>query len=119
MSIPARLLPLLVGTLFVTAAGLLGPASAVANETGCTPLNVMVFESRVHVKCVETVGNIAYFAASTEDSGNASRVLNVLSTALAAGRTLSIIYDPADTSGAAIGCQINDCRLIQGVALWQ
>jgi len=97
----------------------LGVSTAAAGETICTPGNVMVFYNRVHVKCVETVGGIQYFAAPTTDAAHVSRVLTILSTALAAGRQLSIIYDPADTSGSAFGCAAGDCRIIQAAAFWQ
>jgi hypothetical protein len=96
-----------------------GISGVLAAETICTPSNVMVFYNRVHVKCVETVGGIQYFAAPTDDAAHVSRVLTILSTALAAGRQLSIVYNPADTSGTAFGCQANDCRTIQAAAFWQ
>ena len=94
-------------------------AAAEAAEVSCTPENVAVFPTRVHVKCTTAFSGIRYFAASTADAAHAARVLSLLSTALAAGRTVNVFYDPADTSGAGIGCQANDCRLIQGVAFWQ
>ncbi|GAB4280611.1 MAG: hypothetical protein Kow0092_36210 [Deferrisomatales bacterium] len=96
-----------------------GPAPARAAEVSCTPVNVGVFPSRVHVKCSASFSGVQFFAASTADAAHAARVLSVLSTALAAGRTVNVFYDPGDTSGAAIGCQANDCRLIQGVVFWQ
>jgi hypothetical protein len=40
-------------------------------------------------------------------------------TAVAARRPLSILYDPNDLSGAAIGCLNADCRLIQSVELFR
>ena len=81
----------------------------------CTPVNVGVFDPRVHVQC--NSGSISFFAKSTANANQAARVLSVLSIAHATGRTLNIEYDPADTSGTAIGCQANDCRLILGVIL--
>jgi hypothetical protein len=84
----------------------------------CTPANVAVFDQRVHVKCTaSTPGGIRYFAKATEDADAVARVLSLLSIALVTGRTLDIRYDPADTSGTAIGCQSNDCRLIVAVGL--
>jgi hypothetical protein len=84
----------------------------------CTPANVAVFEERVHVKCTASApGGIRYFAKATADADAAARVLSLLSIAQVTGRTLDIRYDPADTSGATIGCQANDCRLIVAVGL--
>jgi hypothetical protein len=78
----------------------------------CTPADVAIYSERLHVKCTAEVGGIWYFAAPTSNAAHAARVLSLLSTAHAAGRTLDILYDPDDLSGAAIGCQTSDCRLI-------
>jgi hypothetical protein len=68
------------------------------------------------VRCTAAVGGgIVYFAYATADAPAAARVLSVLSTAHVAGRTLGITYEAGDTSGTAIGCLANDCRLILGV----
>jgi hypothetical protein len=97
-----------------------GPASPSAETwTNCTPLNVAAYSNRIHVKCVETVGGIQWFAASTANAANAARILSLLSTAQAAGRTLSILYDPDDTSGTSIGCAATDCRLLHAAAILQ
>jgi hypothetical protein len=84
----------------------------------CTPANVAVFDERVHVKCTASAPDgIRFFAKATADADAAARVLSLLSIAQVTGRTLDIRYDPADTSGATIGCQPNDCRLILAVGL--
>jgi hypothetical protein len=85
----------------------------------CVPVGVVTYRIRVHIHCAAAVGGISYFAVSTTDTAYAARVLSTISTAQVAGRTLSIIYDPADLSGASIGCQTNDCRLILGVGFGQ
>jgi hypothetical protein len=92
-------------------------AAAAPTDTFCTPDQVVVFTNapRLHVHCAAAVGGISYFAVSTSDQAQAARVLSVISTALIAGRTLVIRYDPNDLSGAAIGCLNSDCRLIQAV----
>jgi hypothetical protein len=95
------------------------PTSPNAEWSKCTPLNVAVFSSRVHVKCVEIVGGIQYFAASTANAANAARLLSLLNTAHVSGRQLDILYEPSDTSGAAIGCAASDCRLILGAGILQ
>jgi hypothetical protein len=92
-----------------------GDANA-ATWISCTPANIATYDSRVHVKCSAAVGGIQYFAAPTSDSENAARILSVISTARVAGRTLSILYDPADLSGASYGCLTDDCRPIIAVA---
>ncbi len=96
------------------------PNAAGLEWTLCNPTRVGVFPERIHVRCAEAAGgNIYFFALSTVDASHTARILSILSTALAAGRTLEILYDPADTSGTTIHCQENDCRLIVAVQFWQ
>ena len=83
----------------------------------CTPVNAGVFDTRIHVRCSVAVSGIFYFAAPTSNNNRAARILAMLSTAVAASHDLRIYYDPADTSGASIGCAASDCRLIQSVEL--
>ena len=126
----ARLLSLalvtvvILGAVFVAVPHLRSSAVAAAAPeanvwTTCTPVNVTVFTNRVHVKCAQSASGIYYFASSTQDAASAARFLSILGTAQAAGRTLSIWYNPADTSGAAWGCQSNDCRRMQAAAFGQ
>jgi hypothetical protein len=97
----------------------IGPSGATAIP--CTPIGVMTYtkSGRVHVECAAAVNGIRFFAVSTGDAANAARVLSTITTAQVAGRTLTILYDPADLSGASIGCQTNDCRLILAVGFGQ
>ena len=95
------------------------PASAASTFVSCTPIQVMNYGARIHVRCASPINGISYFAASTKDSAFVARTLMLLSTAQVAGRSLTILYDPADQSGAAIGCQTNDCRLIQAAGFGQ
>ena len=83
----------------------------------CTPNNVAAFSNRIHVRCNESYSGIRYFAYPTTNAAAAARYLSLLASAQVAGHTLSILYDPADTSGPAYGCLAGDCRPIQGVAL--
>ena len=103
----------------LAAALLLGLAPQVAKAAPvdgyCTPDQVIVWNNRVHVRCATLVGSFKYFAAPTSDQAHAARVLSVINTALVAGRTLIIRYDPVDLSGAAVGCLTSDCRLIQAI----
>ena len=91
----------------------------------CTPVNVAVFpkpsSSRVHVKCSPADGSIAFFALGVkDDGGDANRVLSILSTAIAANKQLTIIYETesnnVDAKSVCLGKQ--DCRLIRGVVMF-
>src|SRR5215471_1890607 len=74
-----------------------GPSSAAAAWVDCTPANVATFAGRVHVKCVATVsGGIQYFAVASSDTAFANRFMSIASSALVAGRTLSVLFDAAD-----------------------
>jgi hypothetical protein len=97
----------------------LGSRTAKAAETwvSCTPVRVVTYQARVHVQCATPIGGVTYFALSTQDSAFAARVLSIIATASVAHRTLTILYEPTDLSGAAIGCQNTDCRLIRGIGL--
>jgi hypothetical protein len=96
-----------------------GRVHAAPTWTSCTPVQIVTYTSRVHVRCAAAVGGITFFATSTENAANAARMLSVITSAQIAGRTLTILYDPADMSGAAIGCLASDCRLIQAVGFGQ
>jgi hypothetical protein len=107
-----------MAALAVVAGGLAaGPAVAAPVDVFCTANQVVVFTEapRLHVRCDESFGGVFFFANSTTDAAQASRILSVIQTALVAGRTLIIRYDPDDLSGAGIGCQTNDCRLIRAI----
>jgi hypothetical protein len=91
------------------------PLPAWAADASCVPVQVAVFTNRLHVRCAAAIGGIHYFAMATSDAALSARVLSVLTTAQVAGRTLGIEYEPSDTTGAAIGCQPADCRVIHGV----
>ena len=115
-------LPLAARTFCLFVLGMvLGSTRAQAAETfvSCTPVQIMTYQVRVHVKCAAAIGGVVFFAVSTQDSAHAARVLSVITAAQVAGRTPTILYDPADLSGAAIGCQTNDCRLIRAVGFGQ
>jgi hypothetical protein len=101
------------------ASGSTSQASAASTWVSCVPIAIVTFSSRVHVQCQTAISGVSYFAASTADAANVARVLSVITAAQVAGRTLAILYDPANTSGTAIGCQAADCRLIQAVGFGQ
>jgi hypothetical protein len=83
--------------------------------TSCTPTEIVTYQQRLHVRCAAAVGGISFFAVGTQDTAYAARVLSVITAAQVAGRTLTILFDPADQSGTAIGCLATDCRLIRAV----
>ena len=87
--------------------------NATADWYTCTSVGVATYAERIHVECSSPApGGIRFFALSTADSHNAARTLSVLSMAHVTGKSLEILYDPVDLSGAAFGCQENNCRLI-------
>jgi hypothetical protein len=93
------------------------PAPALANGFACTAQEVAVFPgSRIHIRCSPGDGAIFYFALSVANP-DASRILSLAATAVSARRPLFIGYDFNDTSGTAIGCRSNDCRLIGSLGL--
>jgi hypothetical protein len=83
----------------------------------CTPISVVAYKNRVHIRCQESYSGIIFFAASTTDQVFADRVLDFGTMAMTFDGKLDILYEPTNTSGASIGCQIDDCRLIDGIKL--
>ena len=97
-------------------------AEAAETWTTCTPVNVSVYSlgsKRIHVKCAQSVNGIRYFALSSSDSALMARVLSLITSAQIGGRTLSILYDPADLSGQAWGCANSDCRILRAAGFGQ
>ena len=107
----------LASAIGVGCALLLFPLSVSAKSFLCTAQEVAVFPGlRIHVSCNPGDGPIAFFVLSVGDP-DASRVLSLAATAVAARRSLLINYDPSDLSGAPIGCPNSNCRLIQAIFL--
>ena len=102
-----------------TCLGLLVPATARATEefVSCDPVAVATFASRIHVRCAASVGGgVFFFAHSTQNAVEVQRLLTVLTAAQVAGRTLSILTDLSDTSGASFGCGAADCRPLRAAS---
>ena len=83
----------------------------------CSPNLVVSANVRVVAHCasgyvINVSTTIYWFAYPTSDSGNASRMLSLFETAKAIGSTVTFYFDTNDLSGAAYGCQTNDCRAI-------
>ena len=85
--------------------------------TTCTPVNVAVFVgSRIHVRCAEVqAGAPVFYALSTEDR-DVDRILNTLTSAITAGKTLFIFYNKAASANPP-GCLEQDCRKIETAVL--
>lgn len=83
----------------------------------CTPLNVGALNNRIHVRCAESYGGVTYFAMPNDNPAHVARTLSLLSTGQVAGRTLSILYDPADLSGNDWGCAESNCRALHAVEI--
>jgi hypothetical protein len=96
---------------------LIGAMRANAAETSviCTPTGVATFSSRIHVRCAQSFSGIVFFAYRSSDSAGAARYMSIATSALISGRNIRIFYDPADLTGAGIGCQTHDCRLLTGL----
>lgn len=115
----ARSCALRLAAAFVCAAALLPAATAraAAEWVACDPVAVATFENRVHVRCAASVGGgIIYFARPSTDGAETQRFLSTLLAAQVAGRTLSILTDLADTSGAAFQCNPSDCRRLRAAS---
>ncbi len=105
---------------FVLFAAALATAVPSARAAGvwsdCVPVLTGSFANRIHVKCAASVGGgIRWFAADTTKADFANRFMSLVNTALVSGKTLSVYYDPADTSGTAFGCEAADCRRVIGI----
>ena len=83
----------------------------------CKPVETMVWTNRIHVRCEAPVdGKFPFFAVSTVDAKLANRMMVLMQAAQLSDRYLQIVFDAADTSGAAFGCNANDCRRIKALA---
>ncbi len=109
-------------TLFITALLILFTttlAQAESKWVNCSAANVGVFKSRIHVKCNESYSGISYFAYPTSDAASAARFLSILSAANLSGRTIQVLYNPADfTSATSYGCMAGDCRPFTALLLY-
>ena len=82
----------------------------------CTVLGVAAYTNRVHVRCAHSSGENVYFAVPTSDGAHADRVLHVATTAMTAGRTVTIWHARGYNELAdSIGCAYENCRLLLGI----
>ena len=99
---------------------LIGTHGASAAETAviCTPTGVATFPNRIHIRCAQSFSGVVFFAYGSSDSAGAARYMSMATSALISGRNARIFYDPADQSGASIGCRTTDCRLLRGLEIF-
>lgn len=117
---PAVATPANVATSVPPAPTVAAPVAQPQTGTArCVPVEVAAFTlaPKIHVKCQSPTDRILFFAVSTEDAASAERVLMIMTSALTAGRALSIVYDPSNLTGETIGCLPQDCRLIVSVSI--
>ena len=94
----------------------IGPAQAQDKFAACKPIETAAFGNRVHVMCETPVdGRFPYFAVSTADPRNASRMLALIAGAQLGDKFLSVLFDPSDTSATTFGCNANNCRNIKAL----
>ena len=93
-------------------------ASAAQTVVICTPKGVATFSNRIHIRCAQSFSGVFFFAYGSKDSAGAARYMSMATSALISGRNVRIFYDPADQSGASIGCQTSDCRLLRGLEIF-
>jgi hypothetical protein len=105
----------LLGIFWLAFGMLASPVLAAEIEIECTPNLVFVHRERLSVRCDQSVDGIIFFVSPTENAPQAARALTVIQSALLTGRSLFIQFDPNDLSGDRIGCEVGNCRLIQGI----
>lgn len=88
-----------------------------ADQFACAPLGIADFGTHVRLNCNGGPNEIHDFAIGTADPNRAARIMALGAGAILGGLNLDVSYDLQDTSGAAIGCDPNSCRLIQALAL--
>lgn len=98
---------------------LLGPSSFAAPVWGpCKPVEMLVAANRVHARCEQPIaGQVTYVAVSTARVRDVARTMNVIEAAQLGDRSLNVLIDVNDLSGAGFGCATVDCRHIQEIAL--
>jgi len=90
----------------------------------CTPTEVAIFfDSRFHIKCSRAlqVGrygdvDIYYFSISTDDPDDLNYALNIATSAIVAGKRLTL-WVKTSSSGNPSGCQSSNCRRLTGITL--
>ena len=105
----------------VVAVSLLTTAHADDRTRKCTPVDVGVFENRLHVQCEPLNGQayttqIRYYAMKMSDSEQFDATLQLLLMAKAHDRPLRLSFDDADYASVP-GCQGGDCRRLRWVSM--
>jgi len=95
------------------------PAQSLAPQAyfTCTPIGSAAFSNRIHVQCsTAALTGVYWFAAPNSDSATASRYLSIITSAMIAGRNITIWYEPT-ANGTAWNCPPSNCLPILGVQL--
>ena len=116
-----REIVLVVVLLWLLGGAIVVPGVASALDSGsCDPVEVAtLYNQRVHVKCAANIGGFIYFAVPTSSSDMANQVLGLATIALTNNKTLGITFDKNDNSGPAYGCDLSNCRPLQGLQLFK
>lgn len=98
-----------------------GPVALAADQlSACKPAETAVFANRIHVRCETPVdGRFPFFAVSTADPRQANRWMALIMGAELGDKYLDVTFDPTDTSGAAFGCAVEDCRNIKALLMME
>lgn len=85
----------------------------------CTVKDVASFgNERVHVHCSNDPDGFTFFAVPIDATGMATRLTDAGTAAMqTAGLKLLLDYCPNDLSGANIGCDNVNCRLVRTIIL--
>jgi hypothetical protein len=107
--------------LTMLGAGYPQPASAASINFDCKVDQVGVFVDHIFTRCESNASGVYIFAYPTKNAAQAARILNVLTGVTLGGvdEVAVITFDPADVSGASIGCPPSNCRTIQAVHVSQ
>ena len=84
----------------------------------CTPAGVATFVGRIQVRCTQSFSGVVLFSVGSSDTAAAARFMSLATSAMIAGRNVRITFDPAEQSGAPVGCLPADCRLMRGLEMF-
>lgn len=99
----------------------LSTAQADTRTRVCQPVEVAVFQNRLHVRCAPIseqayTSDIRYYAMKLDNSVQVQATLDLLLMAKANNRALAIRFDEGDYQSVP-GCQGGDCRRLVWAAM--
>jgi hypothetical protein len=108
-------LALVVG---ISLSGVVQQVCAGEISANCIIGDVMASVARMHIYCTNDLGNgVHYVASPATDSDMSNRLLMMGVSAITSGKSLTVVFDPADLSGAAYSCLNSDCRPLRRIYL--